>query len=440
MTTKIQRLSRIIPYTILGITLYTVLPYPKPSVKVIDLINVTFFWWIVQFYILFLFWQGRKYFFNKNQKRIMVWVHFYLLWNVFSLSRGLFIAETYWDWKALVANVMALMLPIVAYSATNTTLLQAVIQKYIKYALPLFLVFFVLIASDAYGFYLVPISFLVLFFPIIKKPWRWIVLGVGLFVIIADVTARSNVIKFGVPIVLSLLYYFRHVLSSKIFEIVRLMLIVAPILFFTLAVYGDFNVLKMDEYIKGDYTEIRTDYKGEEVVDNLKADSRTFLYIEVLQTAKVYDSWWIGRSPARGNISEYFGEGDMNKRGERLGNEVGILNVFTWTGLVGVFLYFMVFYKASYMAINKSNNIFSKIIGLFVAFRWLYAWVEDVNNFSLNTFFLWIMIGMCFSESFRKMTNQEFRLWVWGIFEKPKPLSRKKRYNPLTYNKAVTTQ
>lgn len=425
MTTKVKRFQRIIPFTILGVTIYSVLPYPRFGDTIITVLNNTFFWWIIQFYILYLFWQSRRLFFNKSQKRSMVWVQAYLLWNLLSFLRGTFIAETYWDWKGLIGNGMALMLPIVAYSATNLALLQALLKTYIKCALPLFLVLVFLISTDAYGFYLVPISFLALFLPLLTKKWRWIVLAIAIFVIIADLTARSNVIKFGVPLLLSFIYYFRSLISTLIFEFVRKLLFVAPMLFFALAVSGDFNVFKMDEYVKGDYVEKRVDSKGQKVDDNLKADTRSFLYVEVLQTAKKLDTWWIGRSPARGNISEWFGEEDMNKRGERLGNEVAILNVFTWTGIVGVILHLIAFYRASYLAVNRSNNIFSKILGVFVAFRWLFSWVEDVNNFSLTTFFLWIMIGLCFSESFRKMNDKEVKIWVRGIFERKKKLPRK---------------
>ena len=103
---------------------------------------------------------------------------------------------------------------------------------------------------------------------------------------------------------------------------------------------------------------------------------------------------------------------------ERFSNEVSVLNVFTWTGLIGVLLYFLVFFRASYLAVNKSNNIYMKIVGLYVAFRWAYAWVEDFNRFDLSNLFLWIMIGMCFSNSFRAMNNLEVKFWVRGVFEK----------------------
>jgi hypothetical protein len=57
-------------------------------------------------------------------------------------------------------------------------------------------------------------------------------------------------------------------------------------------------------------------------------------------------------------------------------------------------------------------------VGLFVAFRWLYAWVEDFNNFNVGYFCLWFMIGLCYSKSFRAMTNKEVEYWVQGIFDK----------------------
>ena len=57
------------------------------------------------------------------------------------------------------------------------------------------------------------------------------------------------------------------------------------------------------------------------------------------------------------------------------------------------------------------------MIGVYVAFRWLFAWVEDVNNFSLNYFMLMLMLGLCFSYSFRHMTDREITIWARGIFD-----------------------
>ena len=102
-------------------------------------------------------------------------------------------------------------------------------------------------------------------------------------------------------------------------------------------------------------------------------------------------------------------------------------NIFTWTGIIGVLLYMMVFYRASYLAINQSKNSYAKLIGLYIAFRWVYAWVEDINNFSLNYFMLWVFIGLCYSHEFRGMTNQEVKWWVRGIFDKKYQFLAEKR-------------
>ena len=107
----------------------------------------------------------------------------------------------------------------------------------------------------------------------------------------------------------------------------------------------------------------------------------------------------------------------MTGRYERISNEIGLANVFTWTGIIGVVLFSLIFFRASYLAVNRSKSIYAKMLGIYVAFRWLYSWIEDVNDFSLNYFMLMVMIGLCFSESFRNMTNKDITIWVRGIFD-----------------------
>jgi len=178
-----------------------------------------------------------------------------------------------------------------------------------------------------------------------------------------------------------------------------------------------FNVFNIGDYVKGDYTVSDDKNHGD-----LKTDTRTGLYVEVLTSAIKYDYILLGRTPARGNESKIFGAEiaklTNSKNLERYRNEACILNVFTWTGFLGVLLYFMIFVKATYLSTYKSNNFFVKIVGLYIAFRWLYAWVEDFREFDLSTFFVWICLGMCFSESFRKSNDKEIYYWVQGFFDK----------------------
>ena len=98
--------------------------------------------------------------------------------------------------------------------------------------------------------------------------------------------------------------------------------------------------------------------------------------------------------------------------GERPRCEISILNVFTYMGIIGVLLYMSIFIYSSYLAVFRSKNRFLPIIGLFIAFRWLYGWIEDFSLFNSNYMLLWIMIGICISPIFRNMNNYEFKDWL----------------------------
>jgi len=341
-----------------------------------------------------------------------------LLWYVFSIIRGVFIADDYWTAKVLVQNTFGLLLPVVAYSLTNLKVLQSLFRVYLLYTLPLFLFFMLIIPPDSHGRYLILISILFLFFPVLSKRIKWVV-GVFAFIALtADLSARGKTLTFAIPVLLVVGYYYRHFIPTFLWERIRKILMIAPIVLFTLATTGVFNVFKMEEYIQGDFTAQSTK-DGELTEENLLADSRTFLYEEVLLSALVNNYWLIGRSPARGNDTvRWKSQTEISGKNERFGNEAGILNIFTWTGIIGVILYLLVFYRATYLAVNKSNNIFSKMIGVFLAFRWLWSWVSEFSALDLSYLSIWVLVAFSFSENFRSMTNNEVRYWVRGITDK----------------------
>lgn len=414
-----QVISRLIPITMFFISLYSVVPYIKPEIPLASILDNTTLWWGITGLILLLFFLSSYHFYDKRNQDIMLIVWIYLLWNIVSIIRGMFVAEIYWDWKGLIGNSMALMLPIVIFFSTNKRIVQSMISFYIKYVFPLFILFALIIRTDAYGFFLIPFTLLLVFFPALTKRQKILVLISTVIVLVADLGARSNVIKFGVPLLLLVFYYFRNWFPEKLMEIARVSLFLIPLLFFALGVSGTFNVFNMNEYLSGDYKSMGIDGEGNRVEQDLATDTRTFLYVEVLESAINNNYWLMGRTPARGNDSFTFGlEGyEITGRHERLANEIGLANVFTWTGVVGVLLYMLIFYRASFLAINKSKNIYVKMLGVFIAFRWLYSWIEDLNNFSLNYFILMVMLGMCFSQSFRSMSNNDVVIWVRGLFD-----------------------
>ncbi|WP_299583631.1 hypothetical protein [uncultured Sunxiuqinia sp.] len=412
-----KKLSKLIPISGLVIAFYSVQRYSSFP------IGNTFIWWSIHILILVLFFLVVRYStYSREELTALRFVKWYLLWNVFSIVRGVFVADIYWDYKGLLNMGMALLMPVVAYLAFDKNRVQDILAFFIRYALPLSVLVFPFLPVGAWGWYLFPVGMLMLFFPALSIRAKIMVLLITLIAGFGDLGTRSHVLKYSMPVVLILFFYTirNFSLSVKVMKTAQRIMIIIPLLFFVLAFTGTFEIFKMNEYISGEYVEKRKNTEGEEVQEDLKADTRTFLYVEVLQSAEKYNYWLIGRSPARGNETFHFAdfEEEITGRPERLRNEVGILNTFTWTGIIGVFLFFLVFYQASFLAVCRSNNIYIKLVGLFVAFRWVNAWIEDSQAFDMNSFVIWLMVGICLSPSFRAMKDAEIKLWLWGIFER----------------------
>ena len=234
----------------------------------------------------------------------------------------------------------------------------------------------------------------------------------------ASIDARSNVIRALIAICIGILYYWRHYIKTYL-KILQFCIPLIPIILLLLAASQTFNIFKINEYL-GKYTLTQKE-NGEIKEIDLGADTRTLLYQEVITSAiKNHHIIW-GCTPARGYESRFFVSDSYENRnkqiriGERHGTEVSVLNIFLYTGLIGVILYFLIFYYGSYLAIFKSKNIYIKLIGLFIAFRWCYGWIEDFNQFDINYAMLWMFISICFSSEFREMTNTEFKNWLQNI-------------------------
>ncbi|WP_295913157.1 hypothetical protein [uncultured Alistipes sp.] len=170
---------------------------------------------------------------------------------------------------------------------------------------------------------------------------------------------------------------------------------------------------------EGKYIEKRI-IKGEVINEDLSDDTRTFIYEEVITSAIRHRYVLFGRTPARGNDSAWFGAYNAEElntgKYERHSNEVCHPNVFTWLGLIGMLMYSFLYLKSSYLAVYCSNNLFMKLLGVFIAFRWAYGWIEDFNSFQIMSISIWMMIAMGFSASFRQMNNNMFKTWIRSIF------------------------
>ena len=402
-------LGRYLSAVVLLVSIISVLPYLKISV------SNTFVVWGLEFMILTYLWNiGKR---DHGMGFVnLIWFHLYVGWSLICVARGMFIAEGYWEWRGLVGASFGLIMPLVTYAFMDRDLLEKAFRGYWIFAAPLFLVLFPVIEKDAVGFYFALVPLLLLAIPRGNQIAAVALFAISGYVMVVDLGARSNVIKFALALGLLQWYWLRNGVPTSILFVVRRAMIAAPILLFILGVSGVFNVFKMDEFIEGDFV-AQKEYKGEEWNDDLKADTRTALYEEVLISAQKHDSWVFGRSAARGNETELFAElAEITGKAERLSNEAAILNVFTWTGGLGVVLYGLLFMRATFLGLHQSNNTYCRLVALYTSARWVIAWFEDGNFFNLSYLSVWIGVGICLSPSMRRMSDAEIREWFSRIF------------------------
>jgi hypothetical protein len=352
---------------------------------------------------------------------------FFLAWIIITGARSVFIARGKDQWTFLLMYLPAMLSIITVYYFDHLYLFKKLNYYWFRFAPLLCLIWFPFMSSAAIGFFLPLLLLYLLFISIIPNKSKWILLIFTFFIIFICYKsgARSHVLKFGVALLLGLSLYFKSLpFYLKAIKFGRISLLFAPIILFILAITNIFNVFKMDEYISGDYSIQTLDADGNEAESSLVADTRTFLYEEAIISAIKNNYVIMGRSFARGYDS-YFQVGRSERAGRVVNtdtvdriSEVAIINIFTWMGVVGVILYFFIFVKATELAIYNSNNVYIKIVGLYVSFRWCYGWVEDFQRLDISTLTLWMLLALCFSKTFRKFNDHEFSTYIKSIFIK----------------------
>ncbi len=342
----------------------------------------------------------------------------YFLWFGFTCFRGLFMAVDYFSYRNLVYSVPITFFPLFIYSFADPLRFAYFIKKWMHVCLPLFIFLAFVLDVDAYGFYLMPITLLTPFLFSLKNKWVIFLVIISLFVVFADVSARSSVVKFLLPICLSIGFLFRRLIGSKILILVSIFFVVAPYLFISLAAFADFNILRDS----GKSISVSAVHKGEKADTDLFDDTRTFIYVDVITSAVENNYVLWGRTPARGNdtttnLFEKFNIEHNRPVSERFANEIGAANAFTHFGIIGLIIFLLLYYRAIYLALYKSNSYYMKLIGVSISFRSLYFFIEDYYTLRIQTIALVLLIAMAYSVEFRKMSNKDYKIWINQIMK-----------------------
>ena len=216
------------------------------------------------------------------------------------------------------------------------------------------------------------------------------------FTILSDISVRSCFLTLlFCMFVIMMKHFMPHILFIKSAKQMRFFLFALPLLFVLLGYMGDYNLFASLE--KRDFSELNIGSGRKDDSRMINTDSRTGIYQDVLDEIE-------------GPVDFIFGKGDVINLDvdwitTRHSVEAGILNVFLRYGILGCFVFFLMFWKISDLGMYKTNNTFTMLASLFVAYKFAYMFIEDANM-NIATY---ISMGICMSEKIRMMTDMKLK-------------------------------
>lgn len=403
-----MKYSRLILFTLFAVIITDILRYigmsGTISIDSATYVSTLFFYSSILILLNFAYKEG----FSKSRvpQMIKLLLLSWIGWSILSLIRGSLYAVDYWDWKAILTNSLAYsFIPLTFFIGLNLQIAKSIFRftyRYI-YVLGFILIPFAFITNkELYSRIMASIGLFLVFLPFLKTRLKLLVIIVAVVSIIVVPAFRSNIIKIVFSSGLLIIYLLRNYLTRGWLLLGHFLLFITPIVLFVLAITGQYNLFKDISGDEGYYIE-----GSRELQVNYRADTRTGLYRDVLTSLSQSGNWIIGEGAGGKYQTERFdnlGDG----RG-RYGSEVGILNILLYNGIVGVALYFILLYTTSYIAIRRSNNILVQLLGLFIAFRWLFSFVEEFTQYDMNFYFFWIAMGLVANRNFREMNDDDIR-------------------------------
>ncbi|MDB5157651.1 MAG: hypothetical protein JWR50_2358 [Mucilaginibacter sp.] len=405
-----MKYQKLIFYSFFGVVLGDALYFIGNSIGYKDN-SLTPFLFVFRYSALFIFiYIAKRSSWNADIPRsISILLKVFLTWNIITVIRGFFLAVDYWDIKFVLGSSMLFFLvPLTFFVGKNIIFVRLVFNYVLKYlfafgflVIPLALV----TNTELYSRLMIPISVFIVLAPYLKPKWQKLILLVAITSIIVVFDFRSNIIKISISLILLIAYYFRRYILLSWIKTAQFLIFIIPLVFLSLAVSGTYNLFA--ESSKTSVT-IQSKKYGSTQEENLTADTRTFLYVEVFKTLSDKGTFLIGEGASGKYKSDYFD--DIGDNRGRYGSEVGFLNILLYSGIIGFIIYGLILLISSYYAVYRSKNFLCKMFGMLLICRWLLFFVEEYTNFDLNTFFTWLLIGLVCNAQFRNMTDRELKL------------------------------
>lgn len=362
--------------------------------------------------LLFFFVKKWKSFYYRYFRfDIFPYFFIYVGYCVLTYIRGFFNIVSQEDVIQLASGLLftSFLLPFFLLLGTPYDI-QKLWKSYMIWGLILCLICYFVPPSDGMMSFAHNMSFLnvlILCIPYLRMRYKIVVIAFVIMTIFYDLNRRSILINNIVPFIILVLYY--SFLYKTVFnKLLISLLIVTPILFFILGVYGSFNIFK--------YMENVSDYSISDETRSLTTDSRSGIYEDVLSEIDHRQAyiWGLGGNGKTPTSLIKHGYGDIYRFG-RPGTESGMLNHIQYGGLLGFLSYGLLLIVAAFKASNSKND-FMRMLGTFIAFKFLYSFIEDQITTNAQTVYLFLWISMCYNVRFRQMSNRAMIRFFNRIF------------------------
>ncbi|WP_266363386.1 hypothetical protein [Tellurirhabdus rosea] len=252
-----------------------------------------------------------------------------------------------------------------------------------------------------------------------KKERTWILAGfIGYLIVGIYSDNRSIVLRGALQVVFLLIFNYGEKLISR--KVIKLAItagcLALPIAFFT--------------YYES-FFQSSTIAVGSKSISN--EDTRTFLYMDVLQELQSNDQIWTGKSTLGRYYSDLFfrqmGVDDAVDFYDRSIVEVGQLSYMLRGGAVLVIL-FTLLSLVSALTNLSSTDYFARASSYIILNHLLVSFIENIPKYHVYDILVWILIGYNISSRFSKASKQKQKHPVVQdeIVASPNPLSYAPHY------------
>ena len=364
--------------------------------------------------ILYILWLKRKQWHKEEFDGGIIFklVFFY---SGLTYLRGFFNIDWYPDWINQFSGLVFLcfLMPMLLFVSSTLNLCK-IYQGIIKFGIPLCVINALLPSSDGQMNFQHNMYFLLGFIfciPYIKKKYRIFILLGLLVIVLYDIDRRSIFLNAGIAFFIFLFYQF--IKSVALRKLLFYLFVLSPIILLFLGLFCDFNIFS--NIGEEDSVELTEGGRAANV------DSRTSIYLDVMleiDKKKAYLFGLGGNGKTETSLSDnaYVDYGEIYKYG-RPGTESGMLNNIQYGGIFGLLVYSLLFIVAAKRGVFNSNNEYMRMLGMFIAFKFLYSFIEDRLGAQASSFYLFLWIGMCYNKYFRCMTDFEIKQYFNQVFK-----------------------